>query len=910
MIIIFFIDTSVSMNQKLPTQGISLLDAAKCGVEHFIKVRREKADGRNDKYWLFTTDAGGGAQKVGPRESQTNIKDVLKCLVGHSYTRLGPSLKLIFEMLNQARLLHPDPFGLDRHGLGWHPSSVEPAVIILFTDGTLPNHENGVTDSLIIPTLSRVESELTEQPFHWDQRLFSFEIRPPPATVDTFSQMEMLNPRSGLKEQCQATGGNAHVALSLKHLQGLLEQLATKVNGSVVVNLTVEIPKSMEDGELTEKLFQKPVCMVPTNAEKGNRWPIPEDFHVDASLTKLPARRPHPYITLRRSRDFDGVVPPYLVHDVYTLEPGPFTDVLVKKFRAEVWKAYVRRRETNAVEEESFGFVKVDPSTNVAKLFVLPHNYPELLSLLSKVADTGMAVAKNARWRREFEAYVQSIPMYYAGALKEAMKDKRLQLQDLVPVVESEPCQALKDHFKRLKAKAKAECDAWQAERQALLRGPPPGGNGSALPAAGREHRPEVLTGQDVPSVREAASKATASKLGVPDTTSSAASTFLCQSPFDVDRSSLLIQLERMKVAVYSASVVPTITGGERSKAAGSHLESPRVLNPTRLQPIGSRSTISSAASTESLDREIDDAVRKRARFQRVLRRQQQDFAFGQEEMAKHIRSINAMGNYVAHLEKKLASPALRDLRDALSEEEPEGLVVYFGSRYKDKKKRKRPPENIVTPFNVDEAEMSDEVLQTVQRAQQGAGSSDKVAKRGKGQSDGPTPTSLLPNPTACPTGSGDGSTRRSQSHPEGSAGCGTAEAPNPQRARSPSPSAAEDRPRRERNSLVGHPVLRNVSASCVEALADHREWVQFLRVNQAIRFRLRHLLSSDPHRLDGRRFMDLVRALQGSRTCCVRFLTSLLQLVQLRHPKRGQRLVSGLTAHLQGLDAPSDKLS
>lgn len=36
------------------------------------------------------------------------------------------------------------------------------------------------------------------------------------------------------------------MALSLKHLQGLLEQLAAKVTASVVVNLTLEIPKSME----------------------------------------------------------------------------------------------------------------------------------------------------------------------------------------------------------------------------------------------------------------------------------------------------------------------------------------------------------------------------------------------------------------------------------------------------------------------------------------------------------------------------------------------------------------------------------------------------------------------------------------------------------------------------------------
>ena len=37
MIILFVIDTSASMNQKYPN-GFSLLDCAKNGVEHLIKV--------------------------------------------------------------------------------------------------------------------------------------------------------------------------------------------------------------------------------------------------------------------------------------------------------------------------------------------------------------------------------------------------------------------------------------------------------------------------------------------------------------------------------------------------------------------------------------------------------------------------------------------------------------------------------------------------------------------------------------------------------------------------------------------------------------------------------------------------------------------------------------------------------
>lgn len=41
-------------------------------------------------------------------------------------------------------------------------------------------------------------------------------------------------------------GGEAHVALSLKHLQGLLEQAAARLTGGVVLSLTVEVPTTHE----------------------------------------------------------------------------------------------------------------------------------------------------------------------------------------------------------------------------------------------------------------------------------------------------------------------------------------------------------------------------------------------------------------------------------------------------------------------------------------------------------------------------------------------------------------------------------------------------------------------------------------------------------------------------------------
>lgn len=48
MIILFVVDTSASMNQKY-SNGFSLLDCAKNGVEHLVKVRKAQENERKNE---------------------------------------------------------------------------------------------------------------------------------------------------------------------------------------------------------------------------------------------------------------------------------------------------------------------------------------------------------------------------------------------------------------------------------------------------------------------------------------------------------------------------------------------------------------------------------------------------------------------------------------------------------------------------------------------------------------------------------------------------------------------------------------------------------------------------------------------------------------------------------------------
>jgi integrator complex subunit 6 len=56
-------DTSASMNQK-SASGMTILDCAKAGVEHFVKIRGRDPATRSDRYFLVTCEEGLSAIKV------------------------------------------------------------------------------------------------------------------------------------------------------------------------------------------------------------------------------------------------------------------------------------------------------------------------------------------------------------------------------------------------------------------------------------------------------------------------------------------------------------------------------------------------------------------------------------------------------------------------------------------------------------------------------------------------------------------------------------------------------------------------------------------------------------------------------------------------------------------------------
>ena len=113
-------------------------------------------------------------RQAGWKEHHNAFMTELKNLTATGMTTLGPSLKHSFDLLNLNRM----QTGIDTYGQGRCPFYLEPSVIIVITDGGKLSNSTGIQDALTLPMHSSVPgSELTKEPFRWDQRLFALVLR-------------------------------------------------------------------------------------------------------------------------------------------------------------------------------------------------------------------------------------------------------------------------------------------------------------------------------------------------------------------------------------------------------------------------------------------------------------------------------------------------------------------------------------------------------------------------------------------------------------------------------------------------------------------------------------------------------------------------------------------------------------
>lgn len=502
-IILFLVDTSASMNQRTYL-GTTFIDVAKASVDTFMKIRARDPNSRWDRYMLLTLEEPPANIKAGWKESHATFSSELKNLTAVGITSLGNSLKSCFDLLNVNRMQS----GIDTYGQGRCPHYLEPAVIIVLTDGGKLTGTSGVQQELNIPmnTTCVPGHELTKEPFRWDQRIFGLVMKLPGSVpIDINSNMFIPSAENHpLDAMCEVTGGRSYAVYNQKMLHGAIESLVQKVQSGVVIQfekIGPDPPPLMPDGtvkqendinglkenqDINRQDFQtgediKPVItnpvqpaqptntswhslrkliQVPKSAQKGysvGHWPIPEAFWPDVSNSTLPPRTAHPVVQFSCT-SCEPMVIDNLPFDKYELEPSPLTQFILERRQPNVcWQVFISNSAKYSELGHPFGYLKASSALTCVNLFVMPYNYPVLLPLLDELFKVHK-LKPTPQWRQRFDSYIKAMPGYYAQPLKRALA--RMGAHNLVPdSMDNCLSYSVITYLKKLKNQAKMEMD-------------------------------------------------------------------------------------------------------------------------------------------------------------------------------------------------------------------------------------------------------------------------------------------------------------------------------------------------------------------------------------------------------------------------------------------------------------------
>ncbi|XP_061923345.1 integrator complex subunit 6 isoform X1 [Entelurus aequoreus] len=429
-VLLFLLDTSASMNQR-SYLGTSYLDVAKGAVETFMKLRGRDPASRGDRYMLVNLEDIPFGIKAGWKESHATFMTELRNLQATGLTSIGQSLRTAFDLLNLNRLVS----GIDNYGQGRNPFFLEPAIIIAITDGNKLTSSGGVQDELHLPLTTPLPgSELTKEPFRWDQRLFALVLRiPGHASVEPDPMGGVPSDDSPITPMCEVTGGRSYSVFSQRMLNQCLESLVQKIQSGVVINFekTGPDPPPLEDAA-AESLKSGPqpwhcchkLIYVRPNPKTGvpiGHWPVPEAFWPDQNSPTLPPRSAHPHVRFS-CLDAEPMVIDKVPFDKYELEPSPLTQyILERKSPHTCWQVFVCNSAKYSDLGQPFGYLKASTALNCVNLFVMPYNYPVLLPLLDDLIKVHK-FKPSIKWRQSFENYLKTMPPYYIGSLRKALR--------------------------------------------------------------------------------------------------------------------------------------------------------------------------------------------------------------------------------------------------------------------------------------------------------------------------------------------------------------------------------------------------------------------------------------------------------------------------------------------------------
>uniref|UniRef100_F7F5Q2 Integrator complex subunit 6 like n=1 Tax=Macaca mulatta TaxID=9544 RepID=F7F5Q2_MACMU len=425
-ILLFLIDTSASMNQRTDL-GTSYLDIAKGAVELFLKLRARDPASRGDRYMLVTYDEPPYCIKAGWKENHATFMSELKNLQASGLTTLGQALRSSFDLLNLNRLIS----GIDNYGQVKKNFDQPFNSFFIFIWVVMMNLFTFLPYQLHLPLNSPLPgSELTKEPFRWDQRLFALVLRLPGVASTEPEQLGSVpTDESAITQMCEVTGGRSYCVRTQRMLNQCLESLVQKVQSGVVINFEKTGPDPLpigEDGLMdssrpSNSFAAQPwhschkLIYVRPNSKTGvpvGHWPIPESFWPDQNLPSLPPRTSHPVVRFS-CIDCEPMVIDKLPFDKYELEPSPLTQyILERKSPHTCWQVFVTSSGKYNELGYPFGYLKASTTLTCVNLFVMPYNYPVLLPLLDDLFKVHK-LKPNLKWRQAFDSYLKTLPPYY-----------------------------------------------------------------------------------------------------------------------------------------------------------------------------------------------------------------------------------------------------------------------------------------------------------------------------------------------------------------------------------------------------------------------------------------------------------------------------------------------------------------
>ena len=539
MIYLFLVDTGASMNQ-MAHHGMTYLESCKAAMEYFVKIRGNRAD----LFYLVNCEEGLSAVKAWqPRPAAAEFLNQVKNLQAIHLSNIGPALKTCFDLLN----LHRIQQSTDNYGAGRLPWSAEPAVIILLSNGKL-NSNDGLLSSLKLPSQPHQPgSELTKDPFRWDQKLFSIALRFPgfssTASIRQYTTIAgnsegsvPVLPVSGEAEameptamMCKVTGGKCFRVHAMKELLTCMEQIITHHSqGGVTVNFEkyVRIGESMTDSVLK---YDSALPNIPQSAShvtiyrqsQLGFWPIPEAYMFDAAQPKLVSRTAQPIICFLPIQFDDFGESRSFPIDKYIIERCALTDWMAKNRPGLCWPVCIPNSSKG--KNEPFGYIKVTPTE--AGLFVLPFNFPRLWPLLGD----GMMKMPSIRWKQEFDAYLNSIPPYYAQPLSKALKRFGFGFNPVPDHMDGALPYAIMGKMKGIKIQSKKEMNRWNTAIREANVPTAPVGSGALFTSPKPHEKAKSYAQVALPSVTED-----------------------LKSVFEISRESLLDSFQRTRSAAHS----------------------------------------------------------------------------------------------------------------------------------------------------------------------------------------------------------------------------------------------------------------------------------------------------------------------------------------------------------------------